>query len=121
MTPERVGSKSPTRPREKPVNRGSTPGPAPSDAADPDRVSIARRKPIMLHSLYRSALIMLLAGLSAAAPVAAQVIEPNPQPFAFPVLGGADFTVDAHAEVANNLFRLGDRALLLRSMPGGSL
>jgi len=75
----------------------------------------------MLRTLFRCALLMLLARLSVATPVAAQVIEPNAQPFSFPVLGGASFTVDAQSEVTNQLFRIGDRSLMLKSTAGGIL
>src|SRR6266542_5173584 len=86
-----------------------------------DRTTVTRRKLDMLRNLFRCALFILLARLSVATPVAAQVIEPNAQPFSFPVLGGASFTVDAQGEATNKLFHLGDRALLLRSTAGGLL
>jgi hypothetical protein len=64
-------------------------------------------------------LIVLLASLTT--PVAAQIVSVDPQPVPFPVLAGADFRIDARAEVTNRLFRVVDGELNLCSNSRGSI
>jgi hypothetical protein len=73
----------------------------------------------MIRKLSGCVFASLLVCMTLSAPVAAQVLEPGPQPFAFPVLGGDTFSVDPQSENNHRLFRLGDRSLDLRATAGG--
>jgi len=75
----------------------------------------------MLRRLCRCTFVLLLARAGVATPAVAQVLEPNVQPIAFPVLTNASFDVDPHGEIAEKLFHVSGTALMLRSTPGGWL
>ena len=94
MTPESKGQKSPPGPRTlfwAALPRWADPG----KRAFPDRHQSRKEEAQnVCVTMFRCAFLVLLARLCVATPAAAQVIEPNAQPFSFPVLGGASFTVD---------------------------
>lgn len=73
----------------------------------------------MLHRSCFYALVLMAGRFAVAPPAAAQILEPQPQPFAFPVLAGAEFKVDPQTEMSSSLFRIADRTLSLRSTTGG--
>lgn len=73
----------------------------------------------MLRRSCRYALVLLLGRMIFTTPAAGQILEPNPQPFAFPVLAGAEFKVDPQSNESSSLYRIADRTLSLRSTTGG--
>jgi hypothetical protein len=61
--------------------------------------------------------LLWLAGtvMCATSPAVAQILNSAPQSIPFPVLGGADFTIDPHAQSSQELFSVAGGSLDLRS------
>ena len=74
----------------------------------------------MLYRI-RSSRLWLLAGMvvASATPAMTQVLTVQPQSIPFPVLAGADFKIDPHSQVSQELFSVADGGLNLRSTPLG--
>jgi hypothetical protein len=75
----------------------------------------------MLRRLCRCAFVLVVIRTCVATPAFAQVLEPNVQPFAFPVLASATYDVTPHGEVGQKLFHVSSDALMLRSTAEGWL
>jgi hypothetical protein len=74
----------------------------------------------MSGRVYGGALLLLAALLgSSARPAAAQLISAAPQSMPFPVLAGADFTVDPAVEQSLPLYNIAHGALQLRANDAG--
>jgi hypothetical protein len=69
----------------------------------------------MSGRFFRGSLLLVALVGSLATPAAAQVLTADPQPMPFPVLGGADFTIDPQVKQTLPLFSIAEGALQLHA------